>query len=92
MGLKTTNYKIENIGITVPEAYAMIDNIMVDVNGMANATINIQQNRNEVKSKMPFDRKHVRCKINKDIALFEQVYKAAKEQYFQDWQDDIVTE
>ena len=32
MGLKTTNYEVKNFGITIPEAYARLTNISIDIN------------------------------------------------------------
>ena len=90
MGFKTTNYKSEAYGITVPEAYARITKISVDVNGKADARFEIQQNRESVGSKASLEIVPFRCEIDKDLPIYEQVYLKAKEEYFSTWQDDIV--
>lgn len=90
MGFKTNNYESKAYGITIPEAYARITNIVVDVDGKANARFEIQQNREDVGSKASLALVPFRCEIDKDLPLHKQVYEKAKTEVFKDWEDDIV--
>lgn len=91
MGLKTTNYEIENLGIVVPEAYAKINNVSVNEEGVAMAQFYIQQSRENM-NLSPFKVTSIRVKIDKDLPLHKQVYVASKESLFEGWEDDIVEE
>ena len=91
MGLKTTNYTIESLGITVPEAYAKIKNLSVNEDGVAMAQFYIQQSREDMNLN-PFRVINFRTEVNKDLPIFSQVYVASKEEVFTGWEDDIVTE
>ncbi len=51
MGLKKTNYTIEEMGITIPTAYAQITNLFIDLSGEAHARFSIQQTREDIKAK-----------------------------------------
>ena len=92
MGLKTTNYEIKDLGITVPDAYAQITSIFADKNGKAYADFSIQQNREDVGIKSPFARVSLSCDIDKTQPLYTQLYNKAKEDVFAGWEDDIVEE
>ena len=90
MGFKTTNYNIKELDITIPTAYAKINDLFVDKNGNAYAKFAIQQTREDVESKQPVSVESVNCVIDKTAPLYEQLYLAAKEKMFADWEDDIV--
>lgn len=45
MGLKTTNYKLNSFGITLPEAYARLTNVTIDVQGKVFGIFEIHQTR-----------------------------------------------
>lgn len=47
MGLKTTNYKLKDFGITIPEAYARLTHVDINVEGRAFGTFEIHQTRPE---------------------------------------------
>ncbi len=89
MGLKTTNCKIDDLGITIPEAYAQITSLSVDKNGYASAEITIQQNRADIGVKGALDRRIISGEIDKTSHVYTQLYAMAKEKYFKDWEDDI---
>ena len=101
MGLKTTNYTVESLGITVPEAYAKINNVSIkefkelvkayNEAGIAMAQFYIQQSREDM-SLRPFKIENFRVEINKDLPIFSQLYVASKETLFEGWEDDIVEE
>lgn len=90
MGLKINNYKVDNINLTLPTAYAQITHLSVDLNGNANAMFAIQQNREMISNSEAIDTKHIRCLIDKEQPVHAQVYTIAKESIFEGWEDDIV--
>lgn len=90
MGFIKTNHVIENLGITLPNAYAQISHLSVDINGNASVIFTIQQSREDVSSKDGIDNIVYRCAINKDLPTHKQVYEQAKVDLFSDWNDDII--
>lgn len=90
MGLKTTNYKIDDLGITVPEAYAQITMLSINKNGHATAEFSIQQSRDDIGAKGALSRQVISGEIDKTSHVYPQMYAMAKEKYFTDWEDDIV--
>lgn len=92
MGLKTTNYRVEDLGITIPTAYAQLVRVSVDAKGRASGTFKIQQTRSDIDAKDTLADAHIHCKVDKTQPIFEQVYNAAKEKLFKGWEDDIVDE
>lgn len=92
MGLKTTNYKVEELGITLAEAYAQLEHVSVNLEGRSDALFKIQASRTSM-DKPAIDTKYFSCTVNKDEPIYEQVYIKAKEKgLFDGWEDDIVTE
>lgn len=89
MGLKTTNYLIQEKGITIDTAYAKIGSIYINGN-KATANFAIQQSREQTESLDALEYKSVSCVIDKEKPLHEQMYVKAKEEVFKDWEDDIV--
>ncbi len=92
MGLKKSNYEVKEMGINIPEAYAQITQITTDINGVANAVFEIQQDRESVSKKRAIDVVKFGAEIDKEQPLYKQMYEKAKETVFVDWEDDIVTE
>ena len=90
MGLKKTNYTIQEISITVPEAYAQIITTSVDKDGKAYAVFAIQQSRGDIDKFTPLETIAITHIVNKQEPLHEQMYIKAKEEIFTDWEDDIV--
>lgn len=90
MGLKKTNYSIETFGLELPNVYARITSLHVDLNGKAFANFEIQQTREDIGQKEALERKYFNCEVNVDLPIHKQVYEAAKEELFVDWTDDIV--
>ena len=91
MGLKTTNYEVKDFGIVIPEAYARLTNINIDVEGEAFGTFEIHQTRESLTETNPLERIHVNYMINKELPVHSQLYIKAKEEVFVGWEDDIVT-
>ena len=92
MGLKTTNYEVKELGITVPTAYAQITSITSDREGNAYAQFVVQQSRDDIEVKDDIERLSVSYMINKSKPLYEQLYDVAKKTIFDGWEDDIVDE
>ena len=90
--LKTSDYKSERMGITIPMAYAKIVYVNIDNNGNATATFCIQQTRENTTTKEPLDIVQFSTMIDKNIPVFEQIYTSAKNSTFIGWEDDIVEE
>ena len=90
MGLKINNYEVKEFGITLPNAYAQISSLSINLNGKVNCVFEIQQDRDSIGKNKCFETKMFTCEINKDLPIYEQVYVAAKEQLFAGWTDDII--
>lgn len=91
MGLKTTNYEVKELGLSLATAYAQITNLTVDKNGRTHAVFTIQKNREDINNKKHLDMKFFACEIDKTLPIYEQVYnKAKKNGIFEGWEDDIV--
>ena len=90
MGLKTTNYSVRDYGIILPQAYARVSSIFVDIDGVVTATFEIQQSREDIGLKNSFNKIYFECEIDKDQPLYKQVYEKAKDELFSDWKDDII--
>ena len=90
MGLKTTNYEIKKFGITVPEAYARLTDITINLNGEACGTFEIHQSREDINKSQSLERVYIDTVIDKEVPAHSQLYIAAKAKNFIDWEDDIV--
>ena len=90
MGLKTTNYNVSSLGVTLDAAYAIISDLYVDKQGNAKAVFEIQQSRENALGLAPLDSVEVNFTADKTGKVYEQAYAAGKTQKFTDWQDDIV--
>lgn len=90
MGFIRTDYKIDSIGVVLPNAYAQIKYISIDLDGMANVVFVIQKDRDSIATKEPIDTISYRCKIDKDLPVYEQIYIKAKKEIFSDWENNIV--
>lgn len=91
MGFKKTNVEIGKLGITIPKAYAQIENLSVGLDGSCFASFKIQTARDAM-DKPALDTKHVYLIIEKDLPVHKQVYEYAKTEVFADWEDDIPAE
>ena len=90
MGFKKTNYKAKNLGLTIPQAYAQIASLNIDLDGRAGAIFEIQQNRESIKGMSAIACEFVQGKIDKNLPVYKQMYELAKQTVFKDWDDDIV--
>lgn len=103
MGLKTTNYTIEELGLTIPEAYAFIRNLYV-CGENATAEFVIQANREKAINLAPLKTVTLEFKVIRDENPYYTAYNFAKsvitekcgnhvftnEMPFFGWQDDFV--
>ena len=92
MGLKTTNYKVEDYNLVLPTAYAKITNIEISPDGDAFTTFAIQQTREDISNNKPLIELRLDCKIDKSLPIYEQIYTISKAIMFKNWEDDIVEE
>ncbi len=92
MGLKTTDYDVRGLGITVPTAYAQITSLFINKDSVAQAEFSIQQNREDIKERNAFAKETFNCLVDKNEPIYTQVYNKAKVAIFNGWEDDIVDE
>ena len=77
MGLKKTNYEINELGVTLPEAYAMVKDL--EIRGkQAVAKIAVQQSRDFALNKTPIVSVTIRFTVDRNENPYETAYKIAK--------------
>lgn len=77
MGLKTTNYEVKKLGITLPTAYAIIRNM--EIHGKkGKAEFIIQSTRETTSNKQPLERFYVDFTVNRNENPFVTAYNVAK--------------
>ena len=88
MGLiKNDGYNLK--GVTITPAYAKITKLFVD-NAIARAYFGISNSRENLEANTPIDEIYYECKINRsNDEIFKDIYTNAKEDLFNNWQDDI---
>ena len=77
MGLKTTNYEVKELGIVLPNAYALLKDIKV-VNNRGIATFNIQSTRETATELKPIETVAVEFIFDRKENPVETAYKAVK--------------
>ena len=80
MGLKTNNYYVKDLGIIVPQAYAIIENIVIK-GRYARADFIVQSDRTATSNKKPLERVSVEFTLNRNQNPFVTAYNTAKSQY-----------
>lgn len=80
MGLKTTNYEAKTLGITLPEAYAIISKMTINGKS-AVAEFAIQSTRENALDKPPIETKTLRFLVTRNENPFEKAYNIAKEKH-----------
>ena len=78
MGLKTTNYEVKKLGITLPEAYAVIGKIEMSDRGSGYAEMYIQATRENALNLQPIETKRVDFFWDRKSDIAETIYAAAK--------------
>ena len=77
MGLKTTNYVSKSTGITLPNAYAKIKDLVLNGN-RGRAIFAIQASRESADKFAPIDKVEVNFTWDRKTNLAEAAYQAAK--------------
>ena len=90
MGFIRSNYEIKELGISIPSAYARITSMHISGEGKAYAKFSIQQTRDAISTKDSLETVSFATTIDKTQPIFRQIYVAAKEELFNDWEDDII--
>ena len=75
MGLKTTDYKVKKLGITLPTAYAILDDIQLK---RGKATFVIQASREATESLTPIETVIVNVDYKRTEDPFVTAYNTAK--------------
>lgn len=78
MGLKTTNYTVKDLGITLPTAYAIIKEISLSPTDWVNATFIIQSNRANTVNLKPLEIIKINFKWDRKTNIVEMAYNLAK--------------
>ena len=77
MGLKTTNYEVKDLGITLPNAYAILKDIrVVDDRGLA--TFSVQSARDTARTLKPVETVAVEFDFDRNENPVVTAYKAVK--------------
>lgn len=84
MGLKTTNYFVKNLGISLPNAYAKIRTLVLENDGTVRATFGIQQSRELLDSYSPIEIVSVQTKNvwDRKTPLEKVAYEAVKQETY----------
>ena len=88
MGLIKKDYEIN--GVVLPLAYAMIGKVKINKDNTSYTEFNIHTSRENNINEKPLQKLGFFCKIDRNISVYEQIYIKAKEDIFNDWQDEIV--
>ena len=79
MGLKKTNYKIESLGITLPQAYAIIKDITINGES-ARADFVVQASRETANTLNPLEIKTLYFKVDRNTNPYQTAYIESKKQ------------
>ena len=77
MGLIKTNYTSQSLGITVPEAYALIQELHIE-GQMGRATFVIQSSRENAFTYRPIDVFEMAFEVNRNESPYVTAYNKAK--------------
>lgn len=77
MGLKTKNYTVKDLGITLPTAYAIIKNISVQ-NDLVTAVFVIQSDREKAMTLKPLETVSLVFKFNRNENPVQTAYNLIK--------------
>ena len=91
MGLKTENYTSKSTGITLPKAYAVLKNLIIETDNRARAIFAVQASREDDPATMAYETAKTETET---IKVYDKEKKAwvEKTEYgtLYGWQDDIV--
>ena len=77
MGLKTTNYQVKDLGIVLPNAYALLRDIKVN-NDWVTALFVIQSDRENATALKPIETVTITFKFNRNENPIETAYTLVK--------------
>ena len=78
MGLKTNSYVSKSTGVVLPEAYAMLKNLIIESSDTTRAIFAIQANRENAKNYKPLDTCEITFKWDRKTDPAEMAYTLAK--------------
>lgn len=78
MGLTTENYVSKSTGITLPKAYAVLTNLIVETDNRARAIFAIQSSREATKQFKAIDKVEVHFTWDRKTDPAKQAYETAK--------------
>lgn len=78
MGLKRSNYEVKNMGVTLPQAYAVIRKLNIN-DDYGTAELAVQANRELAFDKDPYETVNIFFKVNRNENPYKTAYAKAKE-------------
>lgn len=96
MGLKKENYEVKNMGVTLPQAYAVIRKLNINGN-YGTAELAVHANRELALTKTPYEMKNITFQVNRNESPYKTAYAKAKEvttsvvKNYETGEDEIVT-
>ena len=88
MGLKTTNYVSKSTGLTLPNAYAVLGDLVVNRHtNNTRAVFLIQASRESTKAYKPLDEVTVHFTWDRKTDLAKQAYEEAKKQLIEKYDE-----
>ena len=78
MGLKTTNYVSKSTGLVLPEAYAVLTNLIIETDNRARAIFAVQASREATKRYKALDKVEVHFTWDRKSNPVVQAYETAK--------------
>jgi hypothetical protein len=79
MGLRTTNYEVKKLGITLPQAYAIIGEVQIAKSGSGFAKMYIQATRDNALNLQALEEKRIDFKWDRKQDIARCIYEAAKQ-------------
>lgn len=91
MGLiKRNGYNVK--GVELETAYAKINRLYIEKGNLARTYFGISNSRENINEGNSLEEIEFRCYVDKNEAIYEQIYVEAKKNIFVGWEDDIVVE
>lgn len=78
MGLKTTNYVSKSTGLVLPEAYAVLKNLVIESDNRARAIFAVQASRENAQNYKALDKVEVHFTWDRKTDPAKMAYEAAK--------------
>lgn len=78
MGLKTKNYVSKSMGLELPEAYAVLKNLVIETDNRARAIFAVQASRENAQNYQALDKVEVHFVWDRKTDPAKMAYEAAK--------------